>query len=66
MELVDPAAHAYPAVQLPLHADDDRPAVAPNVPGGHAAVQPALDRPAVAPYVPAGHALHIPAPLKLY
>jgi hypothetical protein len=27
--LVDPAGQAYPGVQLPLHADDNRPGVAP-------------------------------------
>jgi hypothetical protein len=34
--LVDPAMHAYPAVQLPLHAAVGRPVVDPNVPAGHA------------------------------
>ena len=33
--LVLPAAHAYPAVQLPLHAAVAAPGVAPNVPPGH-------------------------------
>ncbi len=28
--LVDPAAHAYPALQLPLHVATDTPGVAPN------------------------------------
>ncbi len=32
--LVDPATHAYPAVQLPLHEALGRPAVAPKVPEG--------------------------------
>ena len=33
--LVLPAGQAYPAVQLPLHADDVNPPVAPYVPPGH-------------------------------
>ena len=39
--LVDPATHAYPALQFPLHAADGRPAVAPNVPAGHTLHTPA-------------------------
>ena len=39
--VVDPATHAYPAAQLPLHAADGRPAVAPYVPAGHALHNPA-------------------------
>ena len=35
VELVLPEAQAYPAGQAPLHADDCRPAVAPNEPPGH-------------------------------
>ncbi len=47
---VDPATQACPALQLPLHAADGRPAVAPYVPAGHALHTPALPtlyRPAV-------------------
>ncbi len=32
--LVDPATHAYPALQLPLQEGDARAGVAPNVPAG--------------------------------
>ena len=49
--LVDPATHAYPAAQLPLHAADGRPAVAPYVPAGHALHTPAP----LKLYCPAGH-----------
>jgi hypothetical protein len=48
--LVDPGTQKYPAVQLPLHAADGRPAAAPYVPAGHALHTPALPmlyRPAV-------------------
>jgi hypothetical protein len=41
VELVDPVTQKYPAVQLPLHAADGRPAVAPYVPAGHALHNPA-------------------------
>ena len=64
--LVDPAAHAYPALQFPLHAGVVRPEVAPYVPAGHAPVHPAVDSPDDAPYRPAAHTLHDPDPLKLY
>jgi hypothetical protein len=64
--LVDPAAHAYPALQFPLHAGVVRPEVVPYVPAGHAPVHPAVDSPDDAPYRPAAHTLHDPDPLKLY
>jgi hypothetical protein len=62
--LADPGTQKYPAVQLPLHAADGRPAVAPYVPAGHALHAPApptLYRPAahisaVALVDPAGQA----------
>ncbi len=44
-----PSGQKYPAVQLPLHAADGRPGVAPYVPAGHALHTPApptLYRPA--------------------
>ncbi len=39
--VVDPATHAYPAVQFPLHDAVVRPVVAPYVPAGHALHTPA-------------------------
>ncbi len=63
--LVDPAGHAYPAVQFPLQAGVVRPEVAPYVPAGHAPVHPAVGSPDDAPYRPAAHGLHTPDPVKL-
>ncbi len=45
LPLVDPGTQAYPALQLPVHAADGRPAVAPYEPAGqrlHAPAPPAL------------------------
>ena len=64
--MVDPAIHAYPAVQLPEHSGDDRPAVDPKRPAGHGAVQLALGMPVVDPYRPAAQSLHSPDPDTLY
>jgi hypothetical protein len=49
--LVDPAAQACPAVQLPLHTADVRPGTAPNRP----AAQGAHDAAPASEYVPLGH-----------
>jgi hypothetical protein len=49
--LRDPAAHAYPAAQLPLHAAVVRPALDPYLPPGHGVQDPAP--PSL--YVPAPH-----------
>ena len=65
VELVDPAAHAYPAVQLPLHAGDVSPVVAPKVPAGHGPVQEEVVSAAVLPYRPAGQLAHAEAPRRL-
>ena len=46
---VDPAAHAYPALQLPLHVDVVSPDVAPNDPASQSPLQFALDRPMALP-----------------
>jgi hypothetical protein len=53
VELVDPAGHAYPAVQFPEHAAVVSPDDDPKVPAGHGAVHDADGKPAVAPYSPA-------------
>jgi hypothetical protein len=64
--LVDPAAHSYPAVQLPLHAGDDRPGTAPYRPAAHAAVHAADVSRVPFPNRPAGQSTHCPAPDRLY
>ncbi len=76
--LVDPAGHAYPAKQGPVHAEVPRPCVPPNCPAGQLthteaptreyvptaqAVQ--LGRVADAVNRPAGHWEHVPAPEAL-
>jgi hypothetical protein len=63
---VDPAAHANPPLQLPLHAADDRPGVAPNCPATQAAVQAAVVSPVIFPNRPAGQSTHTQAPDRLY
>jgi hypothetical protein len=64
--ITDPATHANPALQFPLHAGADRPAKAPNRPGAHAAVHAAIVSPVVFPNRPAGQSTHTPAPNRLY
>ncbi len=64
--LVQPAAHACPALHSPVHDDDTRPLMAPYVPAGHGAVHAAVDRAGVAPYRPAAQLLQMPAPSRLY
>ncbi len=49
MALMDPAAHAYPAVQFPVQVDTVSPVVDPNRPGSQGPVQAAEGRPVVAP-----------------
>jgi len=66
VELVDPAGHAYPAVQFPEHAAVVSPDDDPKVPAGHGAVHDADGKPAVAPYSPALQLVHTPAPPRLY
>ncbi len=60
--LVEPATHAYPAAQDPLHALDVSPEVLPNLPPGHALVHVGDTIPGVDPYRPAGQGVHDPAP----
>ena len=64
--LVDPAAHTYPALQLPEHPGDDRPATDPYRPAAHGAVHDATPMFGVAPYRPALQLLHTPAPAREY
>ncbi len=53
--LVDPAGHAYPAVQPPEHADEDRPVVSPYLPLGHDVHEEAPLR----EYVPVAHTMSV-------
>jgi hypothetical protein len=78
----DPAAHAYPALQLPVHPAVVKPAVDPYRPAGQfvhvtaapvlycpaaqGAVQAAVGRPWVDPYVPAGQLVHAVDPAVEY
>jgi hypothetical protein len=64
--LVDPGTQKYPAVQLPVHAADGRPTVAPYVPAGQGAVHVAVLSAVVPPYRPALQLVHTPDLLTLY
>ncbi len=64
VEFVDPGAHTYPALQLPLQLDDDRPDKAPKSPAGQAAVHDAEGMLALAPYSPAEQLVHTDAPAR--
>jgi hypothetical protein len=59
--LVDPARHAYPAVQFPLHTDEFNPTVAGlnQVPPGHVVHNDAAGK----LYWPAGHAMGVAVPV---
>ena len=63
---MDPATHAYPALQFPLHSAVVRLGRAPYFPAGHRLVQLALGRPEVAPYRPAAQSVQLAAPVTLY
>ena len=64
--LVDPATHAYPALQLPVQLDTDKPDCDPYRPASQSPLQLALDMAVDAPYSPALQLLQAPAPDKLY
>jgi hypothetical protein len=64
--LVDPATHAYPARQGPVHPDTVTPGKLPYLPGSHGAVQEGEVRPLLPPYCPAGQSLQAPAPTREY
>ena len=63
--MVDPATHAYPALQLPEHVDATNPVEFPYEPPSHRPLHAAVDRPVVDPYTPAEHVVHAPAPATL-
>ena len=48
--LVDPAAHAYPALQFPVHVAFTMPDAAPYTPAAHGPVHAVVFRLAVSPY----------------
>ncbi len=64
--LVDPATHAYPAVQLAVQLDTDKPDTDPYRPASHGPVQAAVDMAVVAPNSPALQLVQTPAPTRLY
>ncbi len=53
-------------MQLPEHAGDVRPGVAPKVPAGHCPLQAAVASPCTAPKRPAAQSVHAAAPAKEY
>ncbi len=59
---VEPAAHAYPALHWPEHAEDVAPVALPNSPAGQLPLHAALVRPVALPKVPTGQDVHDPAP----
>jgi hypothetical protein len=66
VEFNEPAAHAYPAVQLPLHVAIVKPADPPNEPAKQYPEQLEFVKPLVLPYSPAAHRLQTADPLTLY
>jgi hypothetical protein len=64
--VVDPATHAYPALQFPLHVDDDKPLTDPYDPASHGPLHITLPMPAIAPYRPALQFVHTPDDVLLY
>ena len=63
---MDPATHAYPALQSPVHVDVVRPLEDPCRPESQGPLQLALDMVAVAPYRPVLQLVHTLAPARLY
>ena len=63
--LVDPATHAYPALQFPVHSGVVRPLDNPYLPASQGPLQLAFGMPDTAPYKPATHIVHTPAPVEL-
>jgi hypothetical protein len=66
VELTDPAAHAYPALQVPTHDDDVSPLIDPKRPASHGPLHVDTFMAASDPYRPALQLVQAPAPLKLY
>jgi hypothetical protein len=64
--LVDPAAHAYPALQLAVQLDTGRPDTDPYRPASQGPLHAALGMAVVAPNSPALQLVQTPAPTRLY
>ena len=65
VELTDPAAHAYPALQVPTHDDDVSPLIDPNRPASHGPLHVDTFMAASDPYRPALQLVQASAPIKL-
>jgi hypothetical protein len=63
---VDPAGHACPAEQLPVHDAEVSPAEDPYCPAEHSPVQSAVVMPVDEPYLPAAHWVQNAAPPREY
>ena len=64
--LVDPAAHAYPAVQFPVHDDAARPDDDPYRPASQGPLQAEEFKAVDAPYLPLLQLVQVLAPTRLY
>jgi hypothetical protein len=62
--IVDPATHAYPALQLPLHPALDSPPTKPYRPAGHRPLHAADVSAVVSPYWPALQSVQEAAPAR--
>lgn len=63
---VEPAGHAYPALQFPVHALETVPGTDPYRPAGQGPEHAGEGSPEVVPYVPAGHRVQDPEPAREY
>ena len=64
--MVEPAGHAYPAVQFPLQLEFIKPEVLPKVPGLHGPLHVGEFNPVVFPKYPALQFAHAPVPAAEY
>jgi hypothetical protein len=64
--IVDPATHAYPALQLPLHPALDKPPTKPYRPAGQGPLHAAVVNADVKPNKPATQSVQNPAPAMEY
>ena len=65
MALIDPATHAYPALQLPSQEGDVRPPTDPYRPEPQTSLQLAFGLATVAPYRPGDLSMPTYVPVKL-
>jgi hypothetical protein len=66
VDVVDPATHADPALQLPEHSGVARPETLPKRPAKHSPLRALEVRPLVTPYSPAAQSTHAPHPDSEY